>query len=277
MIVARSASGMTQPSRREFLATTATALAAYAGLPSLRPSPGIAHVTRRIFTSSGGVAVSSNLRLMRYLLALTGKEEPVITFLPTAQADSAFAIRQWYELMNDLPCRPRHLGVFGSSRQMAAFGPRLLSSDIIFVGPGSTLNAIALWKAQGIDSMLRTAWERGIILSGESAGLVCWFEQGVTDSRPERLTAMDGLGFLPGSVCPHYDSERERRPNFRRMVQAGEIKPGYGCDDWTGMLFEDARLVRVVASRPGKLVYRVSIANGIVSESALPVHQVEGN
>jgi peptidase E len=206
---------------------------------------------------------------MRYLLALTGKKEPVIYFLPTATGDSASTVMNWYELMNELPCRPRHLRLFGSSRLMKDFGPRLLSADAVFVGPGSTLNMLALWKAQGVDSILRRAWEQGVVLSGESAGLNCWFEQSVTDSRPERLTAMDGLGFLKGSICPHYDSERQRRPSYHQMLQTGEVKDGIACDDFVALLFEGEALTRVVSSRPEKTAYRVRLAGGKVVEEPL--------
>jgi peptidase E len=206
---------------------------------------------------------------MQYLLALTGKKDPLVYLLPTATGDSAPGVMIWYELMSELPCRPRHLRVFGSSSQMKDFEPRLLSADVIFVGPGSTLNMLALWRAQGVDSILRKAWERGIILSGESAGLNCWFEQSVTDSRPERLTAMDGLGFLKGSVCPHYDSERQRKPSYHKMLQDGEVRDGIACDNWVGLLFEGEALTRVVASRPEKTAYRVRLVGGKVVEEAM--------
>jgi peptidase E len=206
---------------------------------------------------------------MQYLLALTGKKDPIIYLLATATGDYPPLILSWYEVMNELECRPRHLGLFGSSRQMKDFGPRLLSADVIFVGPGSTLNMLALWKAQGVDLILRKAWEKGILLSGESAGLNCWFEQSVTDSRPERLTAMDGLGFLKGSVCPHYDSERERRPSYHRMLAAGELKDGLACDNWVGLLFEGEVLTRVVSSRPEKTAYKVRLVGGKVIEEPL--------
>jgi peptidase E len=153
---------------------------------------------------------------------------------------------------------------------MKAFEPALLGSDIILVGPGSTLNAIALWKAQGVDLMLRKAWQKGVILSGESAGLNCWFEQSVTDSRPERLSAMEGLGFLKGSVCPHYDSERERKPSYHRMLLSGEVKEGIAVDNWVGLHFEDDALKEVVASRADKKAYRVRLEKGVVTETALP-------
>jgi len=254
--------------RRQFLAA-----AAAASVPLVWSSPLGAQEKstpkRRIFAGGGGLTASNNLLLMEYLLALTGKKDPVVCFLPTATGDSASTIVSWYELMNGLPCRPKHLRVFGSSQLMKEFGPRLLSADAIFVGPGSTLNTLALWRAQGVDLILRKAWEQGVILSGESAGLNCWFEQSVTDSRPERLTAMDGLGFLKGSVCPHYDSERERRPSYHKMLQAGELKDGIACDNWVGLLYEGEALTRVVASRPEKTAYRVRLVGGKVVEEAM--------
>jgi dipeptidase E len=254
--------------RRRFITT-----AAAASIPLLWPSRLTAQekpaAKRRIFAGGGGLTASNNLLLMEYLLALTGKKDPVVYFLPTATGDSPSTVMQWYELMNGLPCRPKHLRVFGSSRLMKDFGPRLLSADAIFVGPGSTLNMLALWRAQGVDLILRKAWEQGIILSGESAGVNCWFEQSVTDSRPERLTAMGGLGFLKGSVCPHYDSERQRKPSYHQMLQAGEIKEGIALDDWVGLLYEGEVLKNVVSSRPEKTAYRVRLAGGKVVEEAL--------
>lgn len=251
--------------RRHFLAGT---VALPLALSSATAQQGGAPV-RRIFAAGGGLTASNNLLLMEYLLRLTGKENPIVCLLPTAQGDNATGVMLWYELMNRLPCRPRHLRLFGSSRLMAEFGPQLLASDAVFVGPGSTLNMLALWQAQGVDAILRTAWERGIILAGESAGLNCWFEQSVTDSRPERLTAMGGLGFLPGSVCPHYDSERERRPGYHRMIQSGEIGEGIACEDWVALLYEGTTLVRAVASRPEKQAYRVRLVAGRVDEQPI--------
>jgi peptidase E len=254
--------------RRRFLAGAAVASASLAWdspLAAREKTP----AKRRIFAGGGGLTASNNTLLMEYLLALTGKKEPVVYFLPTATGDSPSTVMSWYELMNGLPCRPKHLRLFGSSRLMREFGPRLLSADAIFVGPGSTLNMLALWMAQGVDAILRRAWEQGVILGGESAGLNCWFEQSVTDSRPERLTAMDGLGFLKGSVCPHYDSERQRKPSYHQMMLSGEVREGIACDDWVGLLYEGDALARVVSSRPEKTAYRVRLAGGKVVEEPL--------
>ena len=255
--------------RRQFLAATAAASVVPLALPTSVLSQERRTPNRRIFAAGGGLLHSSNLLLMEYLLTLTGKKEPIIYLLPTATGDSQGSIVFWYEVMNELPCRPRHLRSFGSSRQMQAFEPKLLSADVIYVGPGSTLNMLAIWKAQGIDLILKKAWEQGVILSGDSAGLNCWFEQSVTDSRPERLTAMAGLGFLKGSVCPHYDSERERKPSYHRMLQAGEIKEGLACDNWVGLLFEGDLLTQVVSSRPDKTAYRVRLVSSKVIEEPL--------
>lgn len=254
--------------RRQFLATAA-ALAVPLGWRFAPNAPERPAPKRRIFAGGSGLTASNNPLLMEHLLGLTGKKDPVVCLLPTATGDSAPLVVNWYEFMNDLPCRPRHLRVFGSSRLMKNFEPRLLAADVVFVGPGSTLNMLALWKAQGVDSTLRKAWEQGVILAGESAGLNCWFEQSVTDSRPERLTAMDGLGFLKGSVCPHYDAEKQRKPSYHLMLQSGEIKDGIACDDWVGLLFENEALVKVVASRPEKTAYRVRRVGEKVVEEAL--------
>jgi dipeptidase E len=132
-----------------------------------------------------------------------------------------------------------------------------LSHDLILVGGGNTANMLAIWRAHGFDRLLREAWERGVVLTGVSAGMICWFEAGVTDSFGPQLTGMrDGLGLLRGSACPHYDGEELRRPMYRRMVDEG-FPPGYAADDGVGLHFVGSKLVEVVLSREGATAYRV--------------------
>lgn len=131
------------------------------------------------------------------------------------------------------------------------------------------LNQQAIWKAQGIDVVLCQAWDRGIVLGGASAGSLCWFEEGTTDSRPKELTIVQGLGFLNGSHSPHYDAEKDRRPIYQKLIASGELKPGYACDNNAGIYFEDNEVKRVVSSRAGAKVYYVSIVNGKVVERTL--------
>jgi len=134
----------------------------------------------------------------------------------------------------------------------------VLSQDVIVVGGGNTANMLAIWRVHGFDVLLREAWEQGVVLTGWSAGMICWFEAGVTDSFGPELTGMrDGLGFLPGSACPHYDGEELRRPVYRRLVDGG-FPPGYAADDGVGLHYVGAELHEVVTCRPGAAAYRVT-------------------
>jgi peptidase E len=116
---------------------------------------------------------------------------------------------------------------------------------------------LAVWRVHDFDRILREAWEQGIVLSGSSAGMICWFEASVTDSfGPQLATMTDGLGFLPGSACPHYDDEELRRPLYRRAVDEG-FPPGYAADSGVGLHFVGTELVEVISPREGATGYRV--------------------
>jgi peptidase E len=150
-----------------------------------------------------------------------------------------------------------------------------LSMDGIVVSGGNTLNQQAIWRAQGIDRVLREAWDRGIVLGGASAGSLCWFEEGTTDSRPRELTKVECLGFLRGSHSPHYDAEEVRRPTYHRLIRSGELKPGYACDNNAGIYFQDNEVSRVVATREGSRAYYVSLRNGDIVEEVLEPEIIE--
>jgi peptidase E len=133
-----------------------------------------------------------------------------------------------------------------------------LAHDVILVCGGNTANLLAVWRVHGFDRILREAWESGVVLAGWSAGMICWFEAGVTDSfGPELAGLRDGLGFLPGSACPHYDGEELRRPVYRRLVAEEGFPPGIACDDAAGVHYAGTELVEVVSSAPGSTAYRV--------------------
>ncbi len=134
----------------------------------------------------------------------------------------------------------------------------LLSQDIIFVGGGSVANMVAVWRVHGIDEILRKAWHAGIVLAGSSAGGICWFEGGTTDSFGARLRPYtDGLGMLAGSFCPHYHSEAERRPLYQRLVAEGALPGGLACDDGVGAHYVDDALAEMISDRPDGDAYRV--------------------
>jgi peptidase E len=131
-----------------------------------------------------------------------------------------------------------------------------------------------IWKAQGIDQVLRDAWDRGIVLGGASAGSLCWFEEGTTDSRPKELSIVQALGLLKGSHCPHYDAEGQRRPLYLKLIGSGQMKPGYACYNNAGIYFEDNDVKRVVASKPDAKVFYVSVVGGQVVEKDLPAELI---
>ena len=151
----------------------------------------------------------------------------------------------------------------------------LMSQDLIFVGGGSVANMLAVWRAHGLDTVMREAWQAGIVLSGVSAGAICWFEGGTTDSfGPELRPFTAGLGLLAGSYCPHYDSEPRRRPVYQALVVGGSLPAGIACDDGAAAHLVDDALAEIVADRPGALGYRVQGADGRAAEAPLPTRMI---
>jgi dipeptidase E len=206
-----------------------------------------------------------------YVLELSGKPRPRICFVPTASGDSSMYITKFYEAFGGR-AEASHLGLFGRPRtDMAAV---LAGQDIVYVGGGNTANMLAVWRVHGVDRALRRAWEAGVVMTGLSAGSICWFEAGTTDSfgvdGPLSLLS-DALGFLPGSHSPHYDGEPGRRPTYQGLVSRGELPDGYAADDRAGLVFRGTDLVEVVASRPAARGYRVERgSDGQAVETELP-------
>lgn len=265
--------------RRDFLITsalgTASALAnqmtspsdpvASADLSSLPAGEAAAapRATRKILIAGGGY----NTGFIRYMAQLTGKARPKVLFLPTASADSPSASLKFYESCAPLNVEPLVQNMFIESlTQKQSWADVILSVDGIVCSGGNTLNQQAIWKAQGIDVLLRQAWDKGIVLGGASAGSLCWFEEGTTDSRPQVLSIVKCLGFLKGSHSPHYDAEAGRRPLYQKLISSGEMKPGYACDNDAGIYFEDNEVKRVVHTRAEAKVYYVSMVNGRINE-----------
>jgi peptidase E len=187
-------------------------------------------------------------------LVLDLADGPRVLFVPTPAGDPERAVLAFYESFARR-AEPAHL----------AFNPwpptdlrdLVLAHDVVYVSGGNTANALAVWRVHGFDAILREAWERGKLLCGWSAGMICWFESGVTDSFGPELAGMrDGLGFLPGSACPHYDGEERRRPVYTRLVRDG-FPAGVACDDAAAVLFEGTELAEVVTRETGARAYRV--------------------
>lgn len=256
--------------RREFVVASAlgSVAATFGRVPAAlaQPASSPRAATRKILIAGGGFGTA----FIRYMASLTGKERPRLCYLPTASADRPEGIVGWFRNCAPLDVVPFAQESFiASTRQSQSWEEVLLSMDGIVASGGNTLNQQAIWKAQGIDAVLREAWDRGIVLGGASAGSLCWFEEGTTDSRPKELSIVKCLGFLEGSHSPHYDAEPQRRPTYHRMIGSGEMLPGYACDNDAGIYFEDDEVRRVVSTRAGAKVYHVSVQDGKVVERVM--------
>ena len=204
-------------------------------------------------------------------LRLTGQREPRLCALNTAGGDDPRWTLAMYDRLAGHPIRASHLALFPMPNVRDP-EDLLLSQDLIFVGGGSVANMLAVWRVHGLDVILRKAWQAGIALAGSSAGGICWFEGGTTDSFGRELRAFtDGLGLLPGSFCPHYNSEPGRRPLYHRLITEGRLPGGIACDDGAAAHFTDDTLTELIADRPTSGAYRVSGSAGTgVTETPLP-------
>ena len=252
--------------RRTFIHSVSTS-AVSLGLPGISLGESAApNLARKIFIWGGG----TDKIILNYLVKLTGKSNPKVCFVPTATGDSIVSITNWYALVEGLPLQPFVMKAFiNSYSTKESFEETLLKMDAVIVGGGNTLNMMSVWKGQGIDLALRKAYEAGVLMSGASAGSLCWFEAGTTDSRPKELSKVECLGWLKHSHCPHYNVEEVRRPLYHKLIQSGELSPGYACDNQSGIYFENETFVRAIASHPKSTSYYVELKGGTVVERDL--------
>ena len=197
-----------------------------------------------------------------------GRDRPRVCFLPTASGDAEGYVANFYAAFARRS-EASHLALF--VRRVTDIDTFLLEQDVVYVGGGNTENMLAIWRIHGVDRALRAAWEAGVVMAGLSAGSLCWFESGTTDSYgPDLAPLHGGLGFLPGSHCPHYDGEALRRPLYQRLIAEGRLPAGYAADDGAALLFRDGVLDEVVTSRQAARAYRVQPGpNGTAVETEL--------
>jgi len=227
---------------------------------------------RRILALGGGgfSAEREDILLNDYLLTLAPSGRPPrVCFVGTATGDATDYRERFQTAFGSGRCVPSELTLF--DRTVHDFDAFLGEQDILYVGGGSTVNLLAVWRAHGFDTAIREAYERGVVMSGVSAGMNCWFEASITDSFAlDQLAPLpDGLGLIAGSACPHYDGEEQRRPTYRAAVAAGFLA-GYAAEDCVGLLFENGRLREAVSSRPASRAYRLGLRDGAVIEDELP-------
>ena len=203
----------------------------------------------------GGDTLEQTWVLFRHVLSLTRKERPRVLHVPTAMGDAPEGIVWGYERLGRL-CDLSHVRFFPYPPE--DLRELVLAQDAIYIGGGNVANMLAIWRVHGFGELLREAWECGIVLFGVSAGMICWFEAVVTDSFGLQLEGLrDGLGFLSGSACPHYDGEERRRPRYRELVDSG-FPEGIAAEDGVGLHYVGTDLSEVVTCRPGATAFRVT-------------------
>jgi peptidase E len=215
-----------------------------------------------------------NLLLDDFVLSLARRQPARVCFVPTASADSASYIVRFYRAFAGR-CVPSDLTL--TDGPLVRQPPRtsdlarlVANQDVFYVGGGNTANLLAIWRVHGLDGLFRQAWQEGAVFAGVSAGMLCWFQGGVTDSFGGLELLDDGLGFLEGTACPHYDGEPGRRPTYHRLVVDG-VEAGYAADDGAALHFAGTLLREAVSSRPNAGVYRVERVGSEVVETRLPV------
>ena len=217
-----------------------------------------------IAIGGGGFGRNPNHRkIEKYILKLTRKEEPNIVFIPTASAENQAYIIQFYKCFTKMSCEPSHVTFFQRTPKLDSI---INKADVIYVGGGNTKSMLAVWQEWKLDKLLLKAYNNGKILCGVSAGAICWFEQGITDSWASNINVMDCLGFLPEMACPHYQEEKDRRPDVHKMLKQGKCGPGWAIDGGAAVHFKNGKYYKSIQFYSDSYVHYVSIKNGVVNE-----------
>ena len=217
-----------------------------------------------IAIGGGGFGRNPNHRkIEKYILELTGKEKPNVVFFPTASAENQAYIIQFYKCFTKMSCEPSHVTFFQRTPRLDSI---INKADVIYVGGGNTKSMLAVWQEWKLDKLLLKAYNNGKILCGVSAGAICWFEQGITDSWASNLNVMDCLGFLPEMACPHYQEEKDRRPDVHKMLKQGKCGPGWAIDGGAAIHFKNGKYYKSIQFYSDSYVHYVSTKNGVVNE-----------
>jgi len=217
-----------------------------------------------IAIGGGGFGRNPNHRkIEKYILKLTGKEKPNIVFIPTASAENQAYIIQFYKCFTKMSCEPSHVTFFQRTPKLDSI---INKADVIYVGGGNTKSMLAVWQEWKLDKLLLKAYNNGKTLCGVSAGAICWFEQGITDSWASNINVMDCLGFLPEMACPHYQEEKDRRPDVHKMLKQGKCGPGWAIDGGAAVHFKNGKYYKSIQFYSDSYVHYVSIKNGVVNE-----------
>jgi peptidase E len=243
-----------------------------AGIDSLS---GMTTKAPTILATSGGLMRGKHTQiapgpLMWHALELSGARRPKLAYLGTPGGDNRHFNGLLHEAFYGTDVELTCISLLPMPN-VANLREHLLSRDAIFVGGGSVAGLLALWRLHGVDEIMRECWETGVVLSGVSAGSICWHVGGTTDSfGPDLRAVNNGLALLPYSNGVHYDSEASRRPTFEKLIGEGALPAGYATDDGVGLVYRGTELVEAVSERPGQAAaYRVESVDGTVTETRI--------
>ena len=228
-------------------------------------------VRQIVALGGGGFSMEAgNPLLDDYVLALARqrRERPRVCFLPTASGDADHYVVRFYRAFPGSICEPSHISLFRRDRGVGDLREHLLAQDLIYVGGGSVISLLGTWRAHGIDSLLAEAWRSGVILTGLSAGSLCWYSQGLTSFHGE-VRQVRGLGLLPWSNCVHYGTDQGRREAYHGLLARG-MCPGYGVENGAALHFRGTKLVAAISSRPDARAWCVGDRGDRVIETAMP-------
>ncbi len=207
----------------------------------------------------------------KYILNQSNTKNPNICFIPTATGDNEAYKNNYYATFTKLDCNPVHLDFFKRTPDLEDL---INEQDVIFVGGGNTKSMLAVWKEWSLDLILHEAYKNGVVMSGVSAGAICWFEQGITDSWSEDLKVMDCLGFVKGACCPHYDEEPQRKPSLKTFLSKKVLKSCYAVDGGCALHIKDEKEYRSIAFSKNKKSFHVELKNNQVVEESFPVSDI---
>lgn len=218
-----------------------------------------------------GRTQESNL-IEQYILDQTSKTKPKICFIPTATGDLDSYIVNFYSVFTKLKCEPSHISFFKRTMDLQA---HIQKQDAIFVGGGNTKSMLAVWRDWGLDLILKDAYDRGVVMSGVSAGAICWFEAGLTDSWASDLKMMECMNFIPGNCAPHYDEEPERRPATKQFLENKSIDFMYGIEGGAALHFVDEIPNSTIQFKKNKYAYKVTLDGNKINESPYKALKLE--
>ena len=201
----------------------------------------------------------------KYILKQTKKKNPKICFIPTATGDNEAYKVNYYSTFTNLDCCPSHLDFF---KRTPDLNELILNQDAIFVGGGNTKSMLAVWREWGLDKILKKAYLNGTVMSGVSAGAICWFQNGITDSWASNLKMMPCLNFIKGTCCPHYDEEPERKPAVKNFLLRNKVKNVYAVDGGAALHIKDEKIFKSIIFKKNKSSYLVDVKKKNINEKS---------